>query len=372
MLRQIWNLVTKEFIQFLRDPLLAAFVVLGPLLQLALLAQSTGRGVNHISLAVLDYDLSPESRALITALDLTERIDVRYYPRDLEQVGRLLDEGQAALALVVPQGFGRDFTDPRATAQLQLISDASNSVTASVGSSAAQAVISDFASARSATHLRGASHFGIDLRSEIRYGANLDIRPYTISAQMGFIVYQVTLMVAALGLARERELGTLEQIMVTPIRRRELIVGKAIPALIIGSLDFLLMFIVTITLFDVPMRGSFTLLFGMSVLFIAAEIGWGLTLSAHARTQQQAILFVFLLAIIDMSFSGYLVAVNQMPLPLQIIAQTFPMQHYLAIVRAVMLKGAGLGVLWPEIVALGVLGFAAAVIARRSVSRQLD
>jgi ABC-2 type transport system permease protein len=189
---------------------------------------------------------------------------------------------------------------------------------------------------------------------------------------MGFIVYQVTLMVAALGLARERELGTLEQILVTPIRRRELIVGKAIPALIIGALDFVLMFVVTITLFDVPMRGSVPLLFVLSLLFIAAEIGWGLTLSAHARTQQQAILLFFLLAIIDMSFSGYLVAVSHMPLPMQIIAQLFPMQHYLAIVRAVMLKGAGLEVLWPQVVALGVLGLAAAIVARRSVSRQLD
>jgi ABC-2 type transport system permease protein len=372
MLRQVWNLVTKEFIQFVRDPLLAAFVVLGPLLQLVLLAQSTGRGVNHMPLAVLDYDLSPDSRALITALDLTERIDVRFHATDLEQVQRLLDEGQAALALIIPRGFSRDFTDPRATAQLQLISDGSNSVTASVGSSAAQAVISNFAGARSGTHLRGASHLSIDLRSEIRYGENLDIRPYTISAQMGFIVYQVTLMVAALGLARERELGTLEQILVTPIRRRELIVGKAIPALIIGALDFVLMFVVTITLFDVPMRGSVPLLFVLSLLFIAAEIGWGLTLSAHARTQQQAILLFFLLAIIDMSFSGYLVAVSHMPLPMQIIAQLFPMQHYLAIVRAVMLKGAGLEVLWPQVVALGVLGLAAAIVARRSVSRQLD
>jgi ABC-2 type transport system permease protein len=335
-----------------------------------LLAQAVGRGVNHISLAALDYDLSPQSRALITALDLTERLDVRYYPDDLDQVVHLLDEGRAALALVIPPGFGRDLENPRATAQLQLISDGANSITASVGASSAEAVIADFSRA---THLPAAPpQGGIDLRSEIRYGQTLDIRPYTISAQMGFIVYQVTLMVAALGLAREQELGTLEPILVTPIRRLELIVGKAIPALVIGALDFVLMFLVTITLFQVPMRGSIPLLFGLSLLFIGAEIGWGLTLSAHARTQQQAILFVFLLAIIDMSFSGYLVAVSHMPLPLQIFAQVFPMQHYLALVRAVMLKGAGLGVLWPRVVALVVLGVGAAAVALRSVSERLD
>jgi ABC-2 type transport system permease protein len=365
VIRQIWNLVVKEFIQFLRDRPLAAFVVLGPVFQLVLLAQSTGHGVNHISLAVLDYDHSPQSRALITSLDLTERLDPRHYPEDISQVTRLLDEGQAALALIIPPGFGRDFADPRSTAQLQLISDGSNSVTASIGSSAAEAVIANFARL---APLQG----GIDLRSEIRYGETLDIRPYTISAQMGFIVYQVTLMVAALGLARERELGTLEQIMVTPVRRLELIIGKAIPALVIGALDFLLMFAITVTLFNVPMRGSLPLLFGLSLLFIAAEIGWGLTLSGHARTQQQAILFVFLLAIIDVSFSGYLVAVSHLPVPLQIIAQIFPMQHYLTIVRTVMLKGAGLDVLWPQAIALVVLGVGAAVIALRSLSRQLD
>lgn len=371
MLRQTWNLVIKEFIQFARDRVLAAFVVLGPLLQLVLLAQATGRGVNHISLAVLDYDRSPQSRALVTALDLTERLDVRHTSDDLHQVTRLLDEGQAALALVIPPGFGRDLEDPGTTAQLQLISDGSNSVTASAGSSAAGAVIANYGAR--ATGLRGGSRAGgIDLRSEIRYGETLDIRPYTISAQMGFIIYQVTLMVAALGLARERELGTLEQILVTPIRRRELIAGKAIPALLIGALDFVLMFILIIKVFGVPMRGSAPLLFGLSVLFIAAEIGWGLTLSAHSRTQQQAILLVFLLAIIDMSFSGYLVAVSHMPFPLQIVAQIFPMQHYLTIVRLVMLKGAGLEVLWPQVLALMVLGIGAAAVARRSLSRQMD
>jgi len=364
--------VVKEFIQLRRDPLLAAFVVLGPLLQLVLLAQATGRGVNHVPVAVLDYDLSAESRALITALDQTERLDVRHYPENLDQLTTMLDHGQAALALVIPPGFGADFKTPSgAAAQLQLITDGANSVTASVGGSAAQAIISDFAA--SALPLSSAApRGGIDLRSEIRYGESLDIRPYTISAQMGFIVYQVTLMVAALGLARERELGTLEPILVTPIRRRELIIGKAIPALVIGGLDFVLMFLVTITVFAVPMRGSVTLLCALSLLFITAEIGWGLTLSAHARTQQQAILFVFLLAIIDMSFSGYLVAVSHMPFPLQVIAQLFPMQHYLAIVRAVMLKGAGLRVLWPQVTALVALGIGAVLVARRSVSRQLD
>jgi ABC-2 type transport system permease protein len=365
MFRQIWNLVVKEFIQLRRDPLLMVFVILGPLLQLVLLAQSTGRGVNHVAVAVLDYDISASSRALMTALDMTKQLDARAFPGSLEEMTELLDRGQVTLGLVIPRGFERDLMDTYTTAQLELISDASNSVTASTGTSAAQAIIEAFAAGR-------VGGGGIDLRSEIRYGASLDLRPYTISAQMGFIVYQVTLMVAALGLARERELGTLEPILVTPIRRLELIIGKAVPALVIGTLDLVLMFVITTRLFQVPMRGSIGLLFGLSLLFIAAETGWGLALSAHARTQQQAILFVFLLAIIDMSFSGYLVTVSHMPFALQIIAQLFPMQHYLNIVRVIMLKGASLQVLWPQVTALVVVGVAAAVVALRSVSEQLD
>jgi ABC-2 type transport system permease protein len=183
------------------------------------------------------------------------------------------------------------------------------------------------------------------------------------------MVYQVALIVAALGLTRERELGTLEQLLVTPLRRLELIAGKAIPAVLIATVDFLLMYAVIKFGFDVPMRGSFVVLFGLSMLFIAAQVGWGLIVSSLSKNQQQAVLMVFVLALVDVSFSGYVMPVDHLPAMLRIVSQLFPLQHYLIVIRSVMLKGAGLAAVWQEALALAALSagsISVAVISLRS------
>ena len=195
---------------------------------------------------------------------------------------------------------------------------------------------------------------------------------FTVPAQVGFIVYQVTLTVASIGLARERELGTLEQLMVMPLRRIELVIGKAIPALVIGALNFLSMLAIAVFGFHVPLRGSLLLLFALTLLFIVAEIGYGMLISSIARTQQQAILLVFVLAMVDMTFSGYLVRVKNLPVALLAIAQVVPFRHYLTIIRGVMLKGAGLDTLWPHAAAMLLMGLLVTAVAVRNLSRSLD
>jgi ABC-2 type transport system permease protein len=157
-----------------------------------------------------------------------------------------------------------------------------------------------------------------------------------------------------------------------PLRRIELLVGKAIPAMIIGALNFLLMLAVAVFGFGVPMRGSLPLLFTLTLLFVVTEIGYGIFISGIARTQQQAILFVFVLAMVDMTFSGYLVRVKNLPMTLQVIAQVVPFHHYLTIVRGVMLKGAGLDALWPHAVAMLLMGLLVTSVAVRNLSRSLD
>jgi ABC-2 type transport system permease protein len=200
----------------------------------------------------------------------------------------------------------------------------------------------------------------------------MDVRDYSIPAQLGFITYQVTLAVAALGLARERELGTLEQLMVTPLRRFELTVGKGMPAGAIGAANFAVMLAIGLTLFQVPMNGSFILLGTLSLLFVTAVVSWGLVISAISRTQQQAILFVFIQAMVDMTFSGFMVPVKNMPPILQAISRFVPLQHYLTIVRGIMLKGAGLDELWPQAVALIFLSLGMGLLALRIVTRRLE
>jgi len=370
MLLRVWNLVLKEFIQFRRDWLMTTFILTLPVLQLVLLAQATGSRISNLRVAVLDLDRSNASRRMITALDNRRELDVRHHPAALADTHRLLDQGEATLAVIIPAGFAADLSSITRTPQVQLIADASNTIPASIALRAAREAITAFA---------GETRFFpknlvsiIDLRTTVRFNPTFNHKFFTVPAQVGFIVYQVTLTVASIGLARERELGTLEQLMVMPLRRIELVIGKAIPALIIGALNFLFMLAVAIFGFHVPLRGSLPLLFGLTLLFIVVEIGYGTLISGIARTQQQAILLVFVLAMVDMTFSGYMVRVKNLPVALRAIAQVVPFRHYLTIIRAVMLKGAGLDALWPHAAAMLLTGLLITAVAVRNLSRRLD
>jgi len=371
MFNRIAALIAKEFIQFLRDRLLATFIIALPVVQLILLAQATGRGVSDQRAAVLDLDRSSASRRLVTMFDNSEVANVHYHPLDLAEVRRLLDRGQAALAVVIPPGFAADLSAPTRPVEVQIVADGTNALSASVALGVARMIVAEYVGKVALEHGLVFCQ-PLDLRVTVYYNSTLNVRYFTIPAQVGFIVYQITLAVSSLGLARERELGTLEQLIVAPLTRLELIAGKAVPALTMGAFNFLLMLGIAVRVFDVPMRGSLPLLFALTLLFIGAEIGYGILISTIARTQQQAILFVSVLAMFDISFSGYLVRVRNMPAALQAVAQIVPIRHYLTIIRGVMLKGAGLDVLWPHAAAMLLMGLLVTAVTVRSLSRSLD
>ncbi|HEX9118829.1 MAG TPA: ABC transporter permease [Anaerolineae bacterium] len=371
---RIWNLAVKEFIQLIRDRMMAAFLILLPLAQLVLLAQATGQRIGDLPLAVLDRDRTAQSRGLIQALSNIPDLAWRYQAADEEELTGLIDRGEAAVGVVIPPGFaaalaGRAVLDTPPA--LQVIVDGSNSVAGGTGQAAAEATIGDYLR-RQAPGQGAAVATSVTLYTSVRYNPQLNSRLYTIPAQMGFIIYQITLAVASLVFARERELGTLEQLLVTPIRRIELISGKAMMAWLVGLLDFLLMYVVVTRGYAVPMRGSFGLLLALSMLFVTVEIGYGVIISSASRTQQQAVLYVFMLAMLDVALSGYLVPVKNMPAFLRLAAEVSPMQHYLVIIRAIMLKGADLATLWPQVAALAGIGLVAGLLALATATRSLD
>jgi ABC-2 type transport system permease protein len=369
MLTRIWHVLIKEFIQFRRDRVLIAFLFVFPVMQLLLVAQATSAGVVNLPTAVLDQDNSRASRGLAQALSNTQELALYYFPASIDQLRRLLDSGQAGLALVIPPGFERDLFAQDTSPQLQVIADGSNSFAGSNGLRAAEGAIHSYLAQRlAALGMPGR----LDLRVTVRFNPSLDARHYAIPAQLAFIIYQVTLAVAALSLARERELGTLEQLSVAPLRRFELLTGKALPSAIIGLVDFSVMLLVIVSIYRVPMRGSWALLFALSALFVIAEVCWGLMISAVSRTQQQAVLLVFLVAITEIMLSGYLVPVQNLPIPLRIASFFCPLRHYIIVLRSLMLKGAGLATLWPETLALVGLGIGMAYLARRNVARAFE
>ncbi len=371
MLGRIWTLAVKELIQLARDRVMAALLLVFPIVQLVLLAQATGRGIHDLSLAILDLDRSEQSRRLAQALDNVPELVWRFAPLDGDEFSGLIQQGQAVVGVVIPAGFGTRLVAPSEPAEVQVIVDGSNTVAARTAQNAAEGVINAFVRQALAQYSLGGEG-PLRVYTVARYNPNLSSHLFTIPAQMGFIVYQVTLAVASLAFARERELGTLEQLLVTPLRRFELISGKAALAWVIGGLDFTLMYWVVLRFFQVPNRGSFLVLLGLSLVFVAAEIGYGVLISSFARTQQQAILYVFLLAMLDMALSGYLVPIQNMPGVFRWLAQASPLQHYLFIVRAIMLKGVGLSVLWPQAVSLVAIGGIVGGIAERTATRSLE
>lgn len=371
MIVRIWNLIFKEFIQFRRDLLLTTFILLAPALQLVLMARSIERGISEQPLVVLDLDHSRYSRQLAVRLDNTDELRVLYHVQSMGDVRDLLDHGHARVAVIIPTGFARGLTDGRSPQQIQVIADATNALAASTVMGTASGVVGRFASDLAASRGLVTTEF-IDFRTNVRFNPTMDFRDFSVPAQLGFITYQVTLAVAALGLARERELGTLEQLMVTPLRHAELALGKGIPALAIGWLNFAVMWIIALTVFDVPTNGSPLLLAILTLVFIGAVVAWGLVISAVSRTQQQAILFVFILAMMEITFSGFIVPVKNMPEFLQFISRFSPLRHYLVIVRGIMLKGATLDELWSSVVALAALSVVAGLVSIRIVTRRID
>lgn len=371
MWHRIWSLATKEFLQLTRDRLMVTFLILLPVLQLVLLAQATGQGVRRLPLAVADLDQTALSRNLIQAFDNAPELTWRYAPADTKALTALVEEGRVVAGVVIPSGFGAALLAGKAVPPLQVLVDGSNTVTAATARSAVESVLSAYGT-RLARERGVLTVPGIELRTDVRYNPGLDARLFTIPAQMGFIVYQVTLAVASVALVRERELGTLEQLLVMPLRRFELITGKAVLAWLIGGLNFLMMYVVVVYGFRIPIRGAFNLLLWCSLLFIAVEIGYGVIISSLARTQQQAILYVFLLAMLDVALSGYLVPVKNMPALFQVVAQVSPLQHYLVIVRGIMLKGATLPMIWPQAAALAGIGAVVGLVALQMATRRLE
>ncbi|MGD2105171.1 MAG: ABC transporter permease [Anaerolineae bacterium] len=371
MARRIRNLIRKELIQLGRDWVLTGFIITLPVFQLLLLAQSTTESIVGLNVAVVDRDRSAASRRVVRALSNKEELEVSGSLLNDQEASRLLDRGEAILMAVIPEGFSRALRNPADTPSIQLVADGSNDLVAGIALGAARGALGDL-------RIRKVSAPGavpaslVDLRTSVRFNPTFDVKLFALPAQVGFIVYQVTLTVASIGVARERELGTLEQLIVTPLTRMELVAGKAAPALIVGMVNFLSMLGVTVWGFGLPLRGSLWLLLVLTLLFVGAEIGYGMLISGIAHTQQQAILLVFVQAMVDMTFSGYLVPVKNLPAGLRWIAQLVPLRHYLTLIRSVMLRGASLRALWPHAAAMLGVGALVMVVSVRTLSRRLD
>ena len=369
MINRITNLVRKEFIQLFRDRLLAPFIIFGPLLELLMVAWSSSQGIDHLPTAVLDMDQTESSRALIIALNNSETYET--YPVDsFEELTNEVTESRALAAWVIEPGFERDLLrSDVGPASLQLIVDGSGILTAQTAVKVGEGLVASFGAGLS--NIKPAAFLGtsapnialstaeappLELSLRVWFNEEMKESNYMIPSELGFIAAAIAAMLASMVIAKEREIGTLEQLLITPIRPAELVIGKSIMAVTMGMTLFTLMLGMVVWLFDVPMRGSLALLLLIAFFYMLVELGWGLMISSVAKSQMQALLITFALIMVMVIFSGFAFPVDTMPPLMQLISNIFPLKHWLIIFRSILLKGAGVDVFWPQLAAIFGLG----------------
>jgi ABC-2 type transport system permease protein len=277
----------------------------------------------------------------------------------------------------LPSGFSAALASPAERPVVQLLVDGSNVIAVYTALGAAEGAIGTVGREIAVGRLLSqapATPSGpfLSLQPTARFNPELTHSFQMMPSELSLIALIVTLLVSSVGIVRERETGTLEQLMVTPLRRIELIVAKATLPTLVTIVDFLAMLAITVWVFGVPIRGSIPLLLAVTLVFVLAQLTWGLVISTVSATQQQAVLLVFMTAILSVAFSGYLVAVENMPTAMRWISHVFPISHYLSMLRAIMLKGATVAHIRPQLVTLMVLGAASLAVSVRSFRKQLE
>ena len=376
MFKRLLSLIAKEFIQIVRDPRTLGITFMMPVVMLFLLGFAATNDVRNIALAVFDQDQSPASRSLISAYQQADYFKLAYAVSSEAEIGTLIDNGSARAGMIIPAGYGRTI-DSGHSAQVAFIIDGSDPTVASTALAAAVLV----GQARS-THLiaarlekRGLSSLmqrPIDVRTQVWYNPGLVSAYYMIPALIGMILQFLTTMLTSTSIVRERERGTIEQLIVTPIRSWELLVGKLVPYVVIAFGDALEVLVIGTLWFHVPVRGNIGLLLGLAGLFVMTTLSIGLFISTIARTQQEAMLTTFMTLLPTIFLSGFFFPIAAMPPVLQWISAIIPLKYFLIIVRSIVLKGVGLQLLLSETVILAVMGMVMMAVASSRFRKRLD
>jgi ABC-2 type transport system permease protein len=359
--RRIGELVRKELRQLVRDQKTRGVIFGAPVVQLLLLGYAVNTDIRNTALFVVDRDGSAASRELVDAFAATEYFHVVGRSERSGDLVQALDHGDAVLGLDIPPEFGGDLAAGRG-ATVQILLDGSSSNSATVAQGYAVRIVQRFALDRAAARGMRPSA-GVELRARAWYNPTLESRIYNVPAVLGIIVLMTCLLLTALSVVRERELGTLDQLVVSPLTTVELMLGKTLPAAAVALVDLVLVSAVAVLWFGVPIRGfPLTLLFA-ALLFILGGLGIGLFISTISRTQQEAFLTMFLFLQPALILSGFFYPINSMPVLFQWITLVNPVRHFLEIVRAVFLKGEGLAVLWEHFLALALIAVASLRLA---------
>lgn len=367
MLERLYRMLVKEFIQVLRNPRMRGVLFVMPVAQIIIIGYAVNTDVRHVAMAVYDLDRTPATRDLIARFEGSGCFDVVRRITSEPEVQKVLDSGEAKAVLRLNRGFSETLSGG-GTATAQFLLDGSDSNTASVALTYAANISAGFN--QSLLEQRFARTAGVRLDAEpvvlvsrAWFNANLDSRNYFVPGVLVQLVAVLTIILSSMSIVREREVGTMEQIMVTPIGRLEFILGKTIPFAVIGFVDVAVIALITVFWFRVPMLGFPPILFLGTGLFLLSTLGVGLFISTVSATQQQAMMTAFFFMLPAFMLSGFVYPIANMPRVVQILTHLNPLRYYLVIIRGVFLKGLGLGELWPQMLALLLLGASMLLLA---------
>ena len=366
-LQRVGGLVRKELSQLFRDPKTKRVIFVSPLIQLVLFGYAVNTDVRRVPTLVVDHDRTAESRLLVEALSASDYFRVVRTSDRPAEIERALDRGEARVGLWIPPGYATDLAAGRSP-RVQVVLDGSSSNTATVAQGYLARIVAEHGVRRAAASGL-VPPAGVELRARAWFNPSLESRAYNVPAVIGVIVLLMCLLLTALGVVREREMGTLDQLLVSPLSAGELMLGKTLPVAGIALLQLVLVTAVALLWFDIPLRGPVGTLLLAAGLFVLAGLSAGLLISTISRTQQEAFLGMFLFLLPAIILSGFLYPVETMPRFFQVLTLANPLRHFLEVVRAIFLKGAGLAELWVEMAALAAMagaGLALAVARFRS------
>ncbi len=372
---RLFSIIRKEFIQIFRDKRTLALILVIPIMQLFLLGYAATSDVRNVPLAVFDQSYSAEARALLDAYRASDYFEIAFAAESDAEIQTLIETGQARAALIIPPDYASRLRD--GSAQVMFILDGSDPTVAATALSAAKLIGQSHAtSILSERVARSGQAFKlqppVDVRTTVWYNPDLISSYFMIPGVIGMILYAITAILTASAVVRERERGTIEQLIVTPIRPWELVIGKILPYTLLALFDTLTVLFMGNWWFGVPIRGSLLLILLVSSIFLLSGLGVGLFASTIANTQQESMLTVWMTLLPSIFLSGFFFPLEAMPQFLQWVSYAMPLRYYLAIIRVLLLKGVGLESILPDFIALTVFGVAIMTAAAMRFRKRLD
>lgn len=376
-MKPILNFIKKEFLQFKRDPKMFGIILIAPVVQLIFLGYAANLDIERIKLVVYDQDKTTTSRKLITELTSSGYFVIQDYVNDYKSVTEFLDYNKAIIALVIPNDFEKNL-NRKETAKLQALFDGSDGNTASIAAGYFQQIVLQFAQhttfemlKRSGTAFLPAGNVTPEIR--VWYNPTLKTRNYMLPGIVGLLLSIVTLLLTSLAVVKEKEIGTMEQLIVTPLKPYQIIIGKLVPFILLGFVSIIIVLTAMRFIFDIPVKGSLIFLFLSAFFYILSTLGLGLFVSTISKTQQQAMMIAVFAVMMPMVFlSGFAFPVENMPKIIQYISYVIPLKYFINIIRGVISKGLGFSELWLNAAVLLAMGVIILLLSSLRFQRRLD